>query len=306
MDSTVRSLSSGVMVLVVLLMIVGVMVIGLRRSPAAAGVTLYPAAVRRRWGADELQSWFGVSSILSGLTLTLALLALAQFAGGTDASGTSIGLSVGVIYALFVIARIKTGGSGRVVQLLRGVLEGVVGLCAIVPGSIRYFEGASGCGVNETPLWYSVTVYVLLLVATGWAVLRGTLRAIALRRSAASTLSTLLAIFAALGIANFFMSPFGLQIFELPALGWVGAFLGVLLLLLGCLTNPRLVTAAGGLVIALSTVYVDASVGEACSVRSFGDVGALVTYAAGFGITWLFVKVVFLDALLRVPCPRRR
>lgn len=29
--------------------------------------------------------------------------------------------------------------------------------------------------------------------------------------------------------------------------------------------------------------------------------GAHATYAAGFGITWLLVKVVFLDALLHMP-----
>ena len=258
-------------------------------------------ATTRRRAADEVTPWFGLTSFFSGLTLTLATQALAEFAGQADASGTSIGLSVGVVYALLVIARIKTGGSARLVQSLRGVMEGVVGLFAIVPASITYFENASGCGVSETPLWYSITVYVLLLVAAGWAVLRGALRAMTLHAPSHSSLNTFLAIFAALEIATFFMGPFGLHVLDLPALGWAGAFLGVFLLLLGCLTNPQLVTAAGGLIIAISTVYVDASLGEACAVPTYGGLGALAAYTAGFGITWLFVKVIFLDALLHIP-----
>jgi len=263
------------------------------------------AAIRPRV-AVELTPWFGLTSFLSGLTLTLAVQVLAELAGHTDASGTSIGLTVGVVYALLVIVRLKTGGSGRVVQLLRSVMEGVVGLFAIVPASIGYFESATGCAGYQMPLWYPITVYVLLLIAAVWAVFRGALRAMTLRAPSPSSLSAFLAVFAALEIATFFMSPFGLRVFDLPAPGWAGAFLGVFLLLLGCLTNPQLVTAAGGLIIAISTVLVDASLGEACSVRTYGGLGALATYATGFAITWLFVKVIFLDAILHVPGARGR
>ena len=273
----------GVLVLLCLLLIFGTVFFGFRRGISSS------------IGPSSDLGGFGILGVFGGLTTAFACATIAS-------SSTTLGLVVGVGYALVAAALAKSGGAvRRVVELIRGLIEFPIGLLALIPASVRYFQAANDCTSHEVPTWYPIAVFVLILVAAAWAVVRGAASLIGARQFNGSTLRITLAIFSAFKIGLFFLSPFGLTFFDLPIAGWIVSFAGILLLLVGCLYSPKLIIPVGGIVIALSTVAVSASTGTACSEPGLDSAAILVTYFSGFLVTWFLLKKLLLDAVLKVP-----
>jgi hypothetical protein len=283
----VTNIGGLVIVLVTLLLIVGTIIFGIRRG-TGSGLSRAFGPTRR-----STKSAFGVTTFFGGVTAAVAVLDIAVAADEGFAGAQSIGITMGVVFAALVIARSATGGHGLIVTITKEALEGIIGIVAAIPATMAYFAVARD---NSTiwPFWLSVVVFVLLVLVVAMSLLRTLLGALTLR--GVPQLGIFLAFFSAISLIEFFMQPFHLApgVFDDGPWWWL-PFAGVLIVIAGCLVSPQLVLAAGGVVLMLAQLGVTSTV--------FGDSRIFMTvllYVVLFGVVWVLVKKVFLEAVLKV------
>jgi hypothetical protein len=283
----VSGIGGPVIVLVTLLLIIGTIIFGIRRG---TGTGLSRAFGPTRTSAGNL---YGVSTFFAGITATVAVLDVAVAADKAFAGAQSIGITMGVVFAVLVVARWASGGRGLIVTILTEAILGIIGLVAAIPATADYFSVARD---NSTiwPLWLSVVVFVLLVLAIAMSLLRTFLGVLTLQ--GVPKVGTLLAFFSAISLVEFFMQPFHLAPGTLDdGPWWWVPFAGVLVVIAGCLVSPQLVLAVGGVVLLLAQLGVMTTV--------LGDSRILMCvllYVALFGVVWFLVKRVFLQAVLKV------
>lgn len=290
MDETIRNVGAAALVLVSLLAIFGIILVGFRRrghhTPLAAS-----RAHQGRWGA---------LTFAEGITATVAVLGIsASF--GASSSASWIGLFGGMIVAVLVM--MWSGGGGKLSRIIVGAGQAVIGVAATILATTHYFRvatsTATSCGSDVVlPLWYSIAVYLLLLLALAWAVVRSVWNSGKLIFNLDADFCAPLAVFAALEVAIFFMRPFGLSLDELNGAQVAVPFIGVLVVIVGCYLSPKTITIGGGIALALSSVVYGPVVSADCSPVDPQSASAVLFYVIGFGVVWILVKKIVIDAVL--------
>ena len=277
-----NDIAGAVVVLVTLLLIFGVIIFGVRRGTGSGLARTLPLGPQ----LDGAQA-FGVTTFFGGLTMSVAIFLGFQ----NSLTATSAGISVGIVFGLLVVARGATAGEGTIVRTIKEVVQGIVGIVVVVPATARYFEVATAPG-TLWPFWYSVAVYLILVIVILWALITSVVAAPAHGR-----FGVLLAFFSALSISMFFMQPARLGIgMEAVMAGpwWWVPFAGVGLVIVACLVGPQFVIAAAGVVLALTSLLTSAVFRD--------DDGILLTvlcYVAVFGVVWFLIGKLVFGAVLK-------
>lgn len=250
---------AGIRIVIVLCLALLLLFIALQRQP--------PAGLERDAGLPG-------TVLITGSALTAVVAATV---GGEAGRLALVGLGIGGAYALFANLARRWPDSARNMHVGRSFVEFVLGGIAFVHASAGYFELASAASASVLPRPFWTAVYIALLVAAALAVLpnhqvggQGTALGIGL------------CAYGGLQLLLFAMDAGRMGVLELPGSDWVWTLAVAALVLIGCVAAPRIVTAAGALLVLLSPVAMEAEAGSAFTPGAVALAVALAMFGAGF------------------------
>jgi hypothetical protein len=204
---------------------------------------------------------------------------IAGAAGGEAGRLALVGLCIGGAYALVVSFARRWPDSARNLHLGRSFVEFVLGGIAFAHASAGYFELASAASNSVLPAPFWTAVYIALLVAAALAALPNHQHQVG---GQATVLGVGLCAYGGLHLLLFAMDTGRMGVLELPGNDWVWTLAVAALVLIGCVAAPRIVTAAGALLVLLSPVVLEAEAGSAFTPGAVALAVALAMFGAGF------------------------
>ncbi|WP_336711463.1 hypothetical protein [Arthrobacter sp. USHLN218] len=251
---------AGIRIVIVLCLALLLLFIALQRQP--------PAGLERDAGltGTVLVTGSAVTAVVAGTV------------GGEAGRLALVGLGIGGAYALFASLARRWQDSARNMHVGRSFGEFVLGGIAFVHASAGYFELASAASASVLPRPFWTAVYIALLVAAALAVLPNHHQV----GGQGTALGIGLCAYGGLQLLLFAMDAGRMGVLELPGSDWVWTLAVAALVLIGCVAAPRIVTAAGALLVLLSPVAMEAEAGSAFSPGAVALAVALAMFGAGF------------------------
>lgn len=219
---------------------------------------------------------------LTGTVLVTGSAVTAVMAGAVGGEAGRLALAVlciGGAYALFASLARRWPDSAHNMHLGRSFAEFVLGGVAFMHASAGYFELASTASTSVLPRPFWTAVYIALLVAAALAVLPNHLHQVG---GQGTVLGIGLCAYGGLQLLLFAMDRSRMGVLELPGSNWVWTLAVAALVLVGCAAAPRIVTAAGALLVLLSPVALEAVAGSTSTPEAVALMVALAMFGAGF------------------------
>ncbi|GLB68169.1 hypothetical protein [Arthrobacter mangrovi] len=219
---------------------------------------------------------------LAGTVIVTGSAVTAVVAGAVDDEAGRLALAalgIGGAYALFASLARRWPDSAHNMHVGRSSAEFLLGGIAFVHVSAGYFELASAASTSVLPRPFWTAVYIALLVAAALAVLPNHLHQVG---GQGTVLGIGLCAYGGLQLLLFAMDRGRMRMLDLPGSDWVWTLAVAALVLVGCVAAPRIVTAAGALLVLLSPVALEAVAGSTFTPEAVALAVALAMFGVGF------------------------
>jgi hypothetical protein len=251
---------------------------------------LFIALQRKPHTGLERDSGLMGTLLVTGSAVTAVI---AGAIGGEAGRLALVGLGIGGAYALFVSLARRWPDSAHNLHLGRSFVECVLGGIAFVHASAGYFELASAASTSMLPRPFWAAVYIALLIAAVLAALPNHLHQAG---GQGSVLGIGLCAYSGLQLLLFAMDSGRMGVLELPGSSWVWTLAAAALVLIGCVAAPRIVTAAGALLVLLAPVALQAEAGGAFTPEAVALAVALAMFGVGFAALSTVTRRTLLPA----------